>query len=146
MPNEKKNENHFSCLIFIIRDEFVKFLDFPFLINIKLFFFSLLYFFLFLRTFLRLSIFSKYQFHADVLFVPCTLHTRKYRHILLPFFFTISFYAISLKIYTCAIAYMSYIHLHVSMLHLSFSFLCICPSYINIYKLRETHISEILSL
>ena len=66
----------FRCLMFIIRDESVKFLDFPFLINIKLFFSSLflffIFFFLFLRTFLRLSIFSKYQFHADVLFVPCT--------------------------------------------------------------------------
>lgn len=125
----------FRCLIFTIRDEFVKFLDFPFLINIKLSFFLFLFFifFLFLRTFLRLSIFSKYQFHADVLFVPCTLHTRKYRHILLPFFFTISFCAISLKIYTCAIAYLSYIHLHMSMLHLSLSFFSMYMSIIHKY-------------
>lgn len=124
----------FRCLMFIIRDESVKFLDFPFLINIKLFFSSLFLFFIFFYFYAH---FYDYLYSANINFMLTfclfRVHTRKYRHILLPFFFTISFGVISLKIYTCAIAYISYIHLHASMLHLFLSFLSIYMSVIHKY-------------
>ena len=126
----------FRCLMFIIRDESVKFLDFPFLINIKLFFSSLFLFFIFF-FFIFTHIFT--IIYIQQISISCWRFVCSvYIHANTDTFFFHSFLPSLLVlflwkyIHVQSRIYHIYIYMRACSISFFLSFLYICPSYINI--------------